>query len=971
MNNGVPAILAIVLSVAAVIIGVVVLLYLIVPIGKGIAWLIKHIFSYIFGTLRDLLWFVGALITSIFFIPLILGNVLIGRWSAASHFGRSLQGEGKTILACLYRVLVGHPLRLIGLGGVVEGIEQRVPQAMAAAPGADKPSKRAGQFDGYQIVGSLPGGGSGGKLYVANPDAIKRAGFERAGQFGVGQVVIKAFSLGDGSSLPQIVRESRALEAAKKMGLVLDHEMTNERFYYVMRYVPGQSLSMVMQQLHAAAGNMGLGQQGLRSAMGYASDLLRTLDAYHRGGLWHKDVKPDNIIVDAEHAHLVDFGLLTHLSSSMTLTTHGTEYFRDPEMVRMALRGVKVHEVEGAKFDIFAAGAVLYAMIENSFPAHGALSQITKPCPEAIRWIIRRAMTDYDKRYPSSAQMLLDLETVRNAPDPFAVTPAMLPSMRIGLDDTPIQPPIDPMVGQAAAAGAAANAPRPGQAPFNPGQAGPQAGPQAGFGGFGAAGVGAVAGGVAGVGRPRIRVTNWWTGRHEVEHAGHESPTAPHAGFGFGGGQAPPPWPPKPEEFGRYAQNVAVGALGSASEALRQAGERLRRVGVNTPPGASAGPRTPGVSAREQLSRARARMEARRKAARERLHFRRRGTAEFRNSPNKGVIIAVIAMIGIVTWISNSHTERKATTIRSRSVDWSSASGSVTPSDITIDPPVIADHVTSAVHEAMAAVTAGKEDALASLEESRDGLKEQLDEQRRNSTASKTLRKQIAEMDKQIAAMRAEIEQSKSQPPTAAASLPAEPAPADDQSPADLAFWRERSGADKALYPIEAQFQDVWEVADSTALVVIDIPKPLSAEQEQAVVKALLAVANTGVKLVGDFPHNPAIEGEAAGQLDKVARLLAARGIEEPDSDKARKNVSKWLLSEPSIDAAVWIRLAKDPIRDSSKKQKAAKTPEDAPPALAFTVVSPEVEKLDEARRDHVTDVVKQIAETLSGESGD
>ncbi|MCP6440745.1 hypothetical protein NL474_30330, partial [Klebsiella pneumoniae] len=77
-------------------------------------------------------------------------------------------------------------------------------------------------------------------------------------------------------------------------------------------------------------------------------------------------------------------------------TTHGTEYFRDPEMVRLALRGVKVQEVDGAKFDLYAAGAVLYSMIENSFPAHGVLSPINKRCPEALRWIVRRAMADYD-----------------------------------------------------------------------------------------------------------------------------------------------------------------------------------------------------------------------------------------------------------------------------------------------------------------------------------------------------------------------------------------------------------------------------------------------------------------------------------------------------------------------------------------------------------------------------------------------
>ena len=110
---------------------------------------------------------------------------------------------------------------------------------------------------------------------------------------------------------------------------------------------------------------------------------METLRAYHDGGLWHKDVKPENVIVHDGRAHLVDLGLVTPLRSAMTLTTHGTEYFRDPEMVRQALRGVKVHQVNGAKFDIYAAGAVLYFLIENDFPAHGALSRFTRKSPEA------------------------------------------------------------------------------------------------------------------------------------------------------------------------------------------------------------------------------------------------------------------------------------------------------------------------------------------------------------------------------------------------------------------------------------------------------------------------------------------------------------------------------------------------------------------------------------------------------------
>lgn len=956
-GDGVSVVLSVFAAIAAVIIGVVVLIYLIVPIGKGIAWLIKHLFAFVFGMLGDALRLIGALLTGILFVPLILGNVLIGRWSAASHYGRSLQGECKTGGACVYRMLIGHPLRLVGMGNVVEGIEKRVPQAVAAAPGADKPSKRTGQFDGYQIVGSLPGGGSGGKLYVANPDAIKRAGFERAGQFGVGQVVIKAFSLGDGSSLPQIVRESRALEAAKKMGLVLDHEMNNERFYYVMRYVPGQSLSLVMQQLHAAAGNMGLGQQGLRSAMGYASDLLRTLDAYHRGGLWHKDVKPDNIIVDAEHAHLVDFGLLTHLSSSMTLTTHGTEYFRDPEMVRMALRGVKVHEVDGAKFDLFAAGAVLYAMIENSFPAHGALSQVTKPCPDGIRWIIRRAMTDYDKRYASAAQMLLDLETVRQAPDPFAVTPAMLPSMRIGLDDTPAQPVIDPFVGQAAAAGAAAA------------QAGPRAqhpgfpGAPAGFGAAGVGGAAGVAAGVAGVGRPRIRVVNWWTGQHEVEHPAGDAPTAPHAGFGFGG-QTPPPWPPKPEDFGRYAQQVAAGAMGSAAEAIRKASDALKKSGVKV----HVGVRTPGVPAAEQLSRARARMEERRRRAQERLHLRRSPTAEYRNGPNRGVGIAVLALVGIIAWVSTSHKSASVITIGDRSSDWASASGHINASPIHIDIPDTTEQVASAVSSAIE----GQQDAIRQLDEARSQLQETLSREGKNRAVAKSTRQQLAVIDQKLAELRSQMASAQHSEQAIVVNAPDAPAaPAiPETSPADLAHWKARTPGIDPENPIEAQFQDAWSDGEGTALVVIDIPKPLSAEQEKEITEALLAVANSGVKLVGDYPHNPAVEVDSTKQLDMVARMLAARGIEPADSEKAKTNVQKWLLSEGSLDAAVWIRSAQDPLKaaGTSKKGQKIEPPKDQKVQLAFTVVAPELAKLDEERRDKVTDIVKQIAETLAGD---
>lgn len=463
-------------------------------IVPGLSWLTKRIFCFLGRIIRDVLKFVGIVLTGIVMMLLVLGNIVVGRFSAAAHFGRAMHAEAEAGAICLYRLFVGHWIQLFGLGDLTEGLENRVPRAIIAAPGPtmadgspmfvnppirtpmtpnvpnpNKPFDRdAGQrgpreletsdapgeplgpdgmprsvyagvrgsarFDGYTIIGSLPGGGSGSKLYVARPDAIKIAALEKAGFARVGDVVIKVFSVREGSSLPNIIRESRALEAAKKLGLVLEHQLSSDMFFYVMRYVPGDSLTIATQRLHASSAPEGLSGLQLQRAIDFASDLVATLDHYHSSGLWHKDIKPDNIIVSGadNRAHLVDFGLLTPLRSSMTLTTHGTEYFRDPEMVRMALRGVKVGEVDGAKFDIYGAGAVLYSILENSFPAHGALSQISKRCPDALRLIVRRAMTEYDKRYPTAAAMLADLRFVASSTDPFSVKPGQLPSMAEG-----------------------------------------------------------------------------------------------------------------------------------------------------------------------------------------------------------------------------------------------------------------------------------------------------------------------------------------------------------------------------------------------------------------------------------------------------------------------------------------------------------------------------------------------------------
>ena len=564
-----------------------------------IGMIFTNIFTFIGATVTDTLRLVGSILAALMFAPLTILAIVVGRWSRSKHLASAFSFECHSAMSCIYRLFIGNPARLLGLSKALEGVEKRVPEAMAAAPTSDKPNKkRVGVFEGYTIVGSLKSGGSGGKLYIADPNEIKQASFTKRG-IDADQVVIKVFSLHDGSSMPQIVRESRALDAARKLGLVLEHELTADRFFYVMRYVPGESLSAVTKRMHSLSPRDGLDDTQLKHTIGYADDLLTILDTYHRSGLWHKDVKPDNIIIDGKHgsakAHLVDFGLVTPLRSAMTLTTHGTEYFRDPELVRQALRGVKVHQIDGSKFDVYAAGAVLYSMIENSFPAHSGLSQITKRCPDALRWIVRRSMAEYDRRYPSSAAMLADLRVVMTAPDPFKVKPADLPSVKIGDDVSPMPIP-EPMPEYGAAPAQRVGALVRSQAgsPVPPAIDGRR------------------------VGRPNVNLVGWWSGKYAV--SGGTQPGNQKGKKGF-------------------VATAGIGKDGAFARVQRD---------IESDPLSRIVPTDQRKSAKDQVRDARQRANSMRSRASARRGSVRNKRNEYKNTPGAGVIFAGILGLAVI-----------------------------------------------------------------------------------------------------------------------------------------------------------------------------------------------------------------------------------------------------------------------------------------------------------------------------------
>ncbi len=449
----------------------------VVKVLKGAGKVVGHSLGFVRREAVDAVHTAGALMTGAVNTPLAVGNLAIGRLESARHYGRALRSELGSGARGIYRLAFANPLRFVGLGKAIDHLEMQMPELVNSA--AHSPHPRVSQprvpnmveppplrgraarrtpkrgpirnrpavqrvtpkedleyeFEGYDVISELPPGGSGARLFVARPQPATAARLREAGAEAVDSVVIKSFAISAGSTLQQIVREGRALEAARKVGFVLQHELDEERFWYVMPYVRGRELGDVSTAMHVRCGADGLDNNCLHKVASYTLDVLNSLGQFHDEGLWHKDVKPSNIIVSEETAHLVDLGLVTPLSSAMTLTTHGTEFYRDPELVRQALRGARVNEIDGVKFDLYAMGGVLYSMVENSFPAHGNLSRLTKRCPESLAFIIRRAMADLEDRYRSADEMREDLEIYLAASDPFAVLPVHLPSFQRAMQE--------------------------------------------------------------------------------------------------------------------------------------------------------------------------------------------------------------------------------------------------------------------------------------------------------------------------------------------------------------------------------------------------------------------------------------------------------------------------------------------------------------------------------------------------------
>jgi serine/threonine-protein kinase len=209
----------------------------------------------------------------------------------------------------------------------------------------------------------LLGAGASGRVFLASDEIAGR------------NVAIKMFFAAGargGPAYERFVREARLASTLRHPSLVEVYDVSVERGFLVMEYLPGGSLA---QRL--AAGERLTAVQARRMAL----DIIAGLEAAHHRGVVHRDVKPANVFFDARGtAKLGDFGVahLVDLGQTQTGGLIGTLAYMSPEQITGAPISIAA--------DLYALGVTLFEAVTGRLPFLGpdfVAQHLGEPPPSA------------------------------------------------------------------------------------------------------------------------------------------------------------------------------------------------------------------------------------------------------------------------------------------------------------------------------------------------------------------------------------------------------------------------------------------------------------------------------------------------------------------------------------------------------------------------------------------------------------
>ncbi len=307
--------------------------------------------------------------------------------------------------------------------------------------------QRLGQ---YEII-SLLGKGGMASVYRARQVSIDRD---------VAVKVIRPDLAEAVDFIKRFEREAKTVASLSHLHIlkVFDYGEQGDIVYLVMELLTGGSLA---DRLH---------QGPLTDEMTthLLDQMASALDYAHQKGIIHRDMKPQNVLLDeANNAFLTDFGLAKILGESTALTQSGTAMGTPAYMPPEQWKG----EPLDASADNYALGVIVYEMLSGKLPFNAEtpfsmmhmhvsappppIRQRRPDLPAGIENVLNKALAkDRDNRYQSATALATDVKKALSGQQPVTssgrqtqASPQVVPSPQSNLDDEPTligQPTVNP-----------------------------------------------------------------------------------------------------------------------------------------------------------------------------------------------------------------------------------------------------------------------------------------------------------------------------------------------------------------------------------------------------------------------------------------------------------------------------------------------------------------------------------------------